>query len=241
MRYRGFEITSCYDTGIEWYNQQTGEDEICSGYFCEIYPAGDDQYANQLDAFCLAEGHEIADTTQGSLENGIIRYVDGHYGYLQEEKEEVRQKRTEELAGRLIGYLGETQEGAALYRILSRDIGMTDNEIRGMGYGALAPYFDREEYAKTIAEWMMDDGTESTLSGSWAVPFGNLQKRFGVDLKTDTDLRDRVSRVLYDQSDIVADFCMEEDRVRLDFFYSRCPHVYEHGAETAEPAMDQSM
>ena len=98
-----------------------------------------------------------------------------------------------------------------------------------------------EEYAKTIAEWMMDDGTESTLSGSWAVPFGNLQKRFGVDLKTDTDLRDRVSRVLYDQSDIVADFCMEEDRVRLDFFYSRCPHVYEHGAETAEPAMDQSM
>ena len=160
---------------------------------------------------------------------------------LQEEKEEVRQKRTEELAGRLIGYLGETQEGAALYRILSRDIGMTDNEIRGMGYGALAPYFDREEYAKTIAEWMMDDGTKSTLSGSWAVPFGNLQKRFGVDLKTDTDLRDRVSRVLYDQSDIVADFCMEEDRVRLDFFYSRCPHVYEHGAETAEPAMDQSM
>lgn len=129
----------------------------------------------------------------------------------------MRQKRTEELAGRLIGYLGETQEGAALYRILSRDIGMTDNEIRGMGYGALAPYFDREEYAKTIAEWMMDDGTESTLSGSWAVPFGNLQKRFGVDLKTDTDLRDRVSRVLYDQSDIVADFCMEEDRVRLDF------------------------
>ena len=88
MRYRGFEITSCYDTGIERYNQQTGEDEICSGYFCEIYPAGDDQYANQLDAFCLAEGHEIADTTQGSLENGIIRYVDGHYGYLQEEKEE---------------------------------------------------------------------------------------------------------------------------------------------------------
>ena len=99
MRYRGFEITSCYDTGIERYNQQTGEDEICSGYFCEIYPSGDDQYANQLDAFCLAEGHEIADTTQGSLENGIIRYVDGHYGYLQEEKEEVRQKRTEELAG----------------------------------------------------------------------------------------------------------------------------------------------
>ena len=28
--------------------------------------------------------------------------MDGHYGYLQEEKEEVRQKRTEELAGRLI-------------------------------------------------------------------------------------------------------------------------------------------
>ena len=89
--------------------------------FCEIYPAGDDQYANQLDAFCLADGHEIADTTQGSLENGIIRYVDGHYGYLQEEKEGgAPEAHREALAGRLIGYLGETQEGAALYRILSR-------------------------------------------------------------------------------------------------------------------------
>jgi hypothetical protein len=27
----------------------------CANEFCEIYPAGDDQYANQLDPFCLAE------------------------------------------------------------------------------------------------------------------------------------------------------------------------------------------
>lgn len=241
MRYRGFEITSCCDTGIERYNRQTGRDEICNGYFCEIYPAGDEQYVNQLNIFCLAEGYEIADTTQDSLESGIARYVDGHYGFLQGEKNEIRQKRTEDLVGRLIGYLGDIQEDEALYSALSGVIGMTDHEIQEMGYGILAPYFDRAQYAKTIAEWMMDDGTESTLSGSWVVPFGNIQKRFCVDLKTDTDLRNRVSRVLYDRSDVVADFCMEEDRVRLDFFYSHCPHVCERKDQEAEPAMGQSM
>lgn len=241
MRYRGFEIIPDEEDGMERYNPQTGQTEVCRGYACEVYAAEDAQYAHLLDCFDLAEGHEIADISQGSLESGIIRYVDGHYGYLQGEKEELRRKRTEELAGRIIRCLADTQEGAALYRTLSRNIGMTDNEIREMGFGVLEPYFDREEYARTIAEWMMDDGTESTLSGSWSVPFGNIQKRFCVDLKTDTNLRDMVSRVLYDRSDIVADFCMEENRVRLDFFYSRCPHVYKRNAHEAGPAMDQGM
>lgn len=63
MRYRGFEITSCPDSGVERYNSAKSRDEICEGFFCEIYPASDDQYANRLDTFCLAEGYEIPDTS----------------------------------------------------------------------------------------------------------------------------------------------------------------------------------
>lgn len=98
MRYRGFEIIPDEETGMERYNPYTGQTEVCSGYACEIYAADDAQYAHPLDCFDLAEGYEIADITQGSLESGITRYVDGHYGYLQGEKEEMLRKRTVEPA-----------------------------------------------------------------------------------------------------------------------------------------------
>ena len=57
------------------------------------------------------------------------------------------------------------------------------------------------------------------------MPYGNIANRFGVDLQTDGELRDMVSRQLYNRSDIVADFCMEQDKVTLDFFYVYCPYA----------------
>lgn len=239
MRYRGFEITSCPDSGVERYNSTESRDEICEGFFCEIYPAGDDQYANQLDTFCLAEGYEISDTSDAVLHAGIIKYVDENYYGLLESKNEVKQKRTEELVGRLVCWLGESESGAELYNTLSEAIGMTDEEIREVGFQSLAPFFDREKYAQTIADWLIEDGTESTISGSWVVPYGNIGKRFGLDLQNDADLRNMISRHLYDSSDIVADFCMEQDKVTLDFFYSHCPYVHEDEAENE--SIEQTM
>ena len=93
MRYRGFEITSCPDSGVERYNSAESRDEICEGFFCEIYPAGDDPYANQLDTFCLAEGYEIPDTSDAALTAGIIKHVDENYYELLESKNEVKRKR----------------------------------------------------------------------------------------------------------------------------------------------------
>lgn len=48
MRYRGFIITSCFDSGIERYNRETGKDELCKGYYCQVY-AGTS--TNVLDVF----------------------------------------------------------------------------------------------------------------------------------------------------------------------------------------------
>ena len=55
MRYRGFEITSTADYGITRIDKVTGENETCKGYYCEIYSADDDNYANLFDSFCLAQ------------------------------------------------------------------------------------------------------------------------------------------------------------------------------------------
>lgn len=79
MRYRGFIITSTSDSGIERYDRESSQDVLCDGYYCQIYDGDDDQYANQLDDFCIAEGHEIKDCSYGELERGIARYVDDHY------------------------------------------------------------------------------------------------------------------------------------------------------------------
>ena len=150
MRYRGFEITSCPDSGVERYNSAESRDEICEGFFCEIYPAGDDQYANRLDTFCLAEGYEIPDTSDAALTAGIIKYVDENYYGLLESKNEVKQKRTEELVGRLVCWLGESESGAELYNTLSEAIGMTNEEIREVGFQSLAPFFDREQMLQNM-------------------------------------------------------------------------------------------
>lgn len=237
MRYRGFEITACSDSGIERYNRAESRDELCSGFFCEVYPAGDEQYANQLDTFCLAEDYEIPDTSEESLADGIIRYVDKNYYALLESKNEAKQKRTEELVGRLVCWLGETENGAELYDTLSQTIGMTDEEIREVGFCSLAPFFEREQYAQTIADWLIDNGTENSFSGSWIVHHEEITERFGVNLKTDEELRNMVSRHLYNSSDIVADFCMDADKVDLDFFLAYCPYAHKHSPqEKAEQA-----
>ena len=158
MRYRGFIITSTPDSGIERYDRQSSQDVLCNGYYCQIYDGDDDQYANQLDDFCIAEGHEIKDCSYGELERGIARYVDDHYDDLVEEQQYYFAKRQSELIGRLVCWIGETESGEELYHTLSEVVGMKDDEIRAAGFTSLVPYFNREGYAQTIVEYLIDEG-----------------------------------------------------------------------------------
>lgn len=88
MIYRGFEITSCYDNGIERCDSVTGSMDICCGFFCDVYAADDDQWEKQIDYFCLGQGHEINDCTDQALEDAIVRYVDAHYDELRDASRE---------------------------------------------------------------------------------------------------------------------------------------------------------
>lgn len=127
------------------------------------------------------------------------------------------------MLGRLIGWIGEDQQGAELYDTLSNYIGMTDDEIRQSGYLSLVEYFDKDCYAQTIAEFIIAFGTENTLSGNRYIPFSLIARRYGVDLATDEEMLDKVCDCLYQHNEVVAEFEVENQEFNMLFFTDYCP------------------
>lgn len=169
MRYRGFNITYTTDKGVERENPATHRKDIRNGYYCEIYPGDDDQYANRIDSFCLAEGYEIHEWSDHEAEKVIRDYVDREYYSLKAANDEIISERREDLVGRLGCFIGESLYGYDFYEALSEDCCMTDKEIRDAGFLSLVPYFDKDGYAQTIAEYtrleqtITNDGLVSVL------------------------------------------------------------------------------
>ncbi|MBR2434025.1 MAG: hypothetical protein IKB22_00995 [Lentisphaeria bacterium] len=54
-------------------------------------------------------------------------------------------ERYKDLCGRLVCWLGETEEGAELYDTLHTEIGMTDDEVSELGFTSLASYFSEHQ------------------------------------------------------------------------------------------------
>ena len=238
MRYRGFEITSNADYDIHRMNRMTGDVEVCKGYYCEVYDAKDVGYVNMLDEFCLAEGYEISDCSYSSLVNGIAVHVDNCYNELIEMKSDNNGYRVYLLLGKVLCWLGENETGKKLYNTFSEVLGLKNEEILRHGFSSLVPYFDRNEYAETIADYLIDEGTQDTVSGNIHFPFSEINERFAVDLPTDKDMLDRISEHLYKQSDIVSDFATDED-FDLMFFTAFCPNCEDRFAEDDQsPTME---
>ena len=203
MRYRGFIITSCFDGGIERYNRETGKDEPCQGYYCQVYAGNDDMYSEQLDDFCLAAGHEIEDLSDAALKDGICKYVDGMLHELEEGMNFNKKARLADMLGRAVCFLGEFQSGEELYDTLADQIGLTDDEIREIGFTSLVPFFNRDYYAQTIAEHLIDEGTDNTHSGNYHFSFTEVNERFGTSLPSDREMLEKIVSSL--DSEIVAD------------------------------------
>lgn len=232
MRYRGFNITNCVDHGIERYDFDKREMKTYDGYYCEIYPGNDDLYANRLDYFCLAAGREIPDMSDQALEDAICKYVDDNISSLKEGRADAVSNRNANLLGRAVCLIGELQSGEELYNTLTDQIGMSDDEIRMIGFKSLVPYFNRDYYAQTIAEYMTDEGSESTSSGNYHFPFGEINERFGTELPSDKEMLDKI--VSSFDPDIVADIDITED-FDLMFCLAYCPNAEED--ETLTPQM----
>lgn len=224
MRYRGFIITSTHDSGVERYDTENSRDVICNGYYCQVYDGHDDQYANRLDDFCLAEGYEIKDCSDIELERGIAKYVDSMYDNLVEERQYHFSQRQNELVGRLVCWIGENESGEELYHTLSEVIGMTDDEIRAVGFTSLVPHFNREGYAQTIAEYLIDEGTKDTYSGNLHIPFTEVNERYGVELPSDKEMLELIRDALLKHGDIISDLQTSED-FDMMFYTMYCPYV----------------
>lgn len=221
MRYRGFIITSCPDKEI--IRNKIGSDsiDICNGFYCEVFAGNDCRYDDRLDYFCLAEGYEITDCSNDSMEKGIRMYIDDMYTKLTEAREDSISNRNALLLGKAICFIGEFQMGEELYDTLANHLNMDDDEIRKIGFISLVPYFDRHNYAKIIADYMTDIGTQSTQSGNWYFDFSEINERYGVNLPSDRDMLDKIVDCF--NRSIVADIDVTEN-FDIIFYTAFCPN-----------------
>lgn len=216
MRYRGFNINCT---------------PLDKDVLCEVF-AGNDAYENLLFEFMLYPGITISDDSKEAIENGVIKYVNEYYDTISERRDDDLSNRNATLLGRLVCWIGEFQSGEELYDTLSSDIGLTDNEIRELGFTSLSPYFDREDYAQTIAEYMTDAGCAFTHSGNWHFDFSEINKAFGVSLPSDKEMLDAIVDA-FDRN-VVSDIDTTED-FDLMLYLAYCPNADED--ETLTPQM----
>lgn len=229
MRYRGFIITSRFD---RWIKERTnGSAEECSGFYCQVYNGSDGLYENMLDEFELIIGKDIENMSDTELDRGIIGYIDEHYERLDEAVSDAISNRTADLFGRLLCYLWENENCEDFYVTLSQKIGMTDDEIRKAGFASLAPCFEKESYAQTIAEYLIDEGTASTFSGNYHFDYTEINERFGVALPVDNELLGMIVDHL--DTDIVSDVITGKD-IDIMFYTQYCPNVEDEETELTE-------
>ena len=174
--------------------------------------------------FTLAEGFDIRDCSNRELVKGIIEYVNEFYEDMRDGKGNILVDRKNDLLGKVICWIGESESGVELYHTLSEVIGMKDDEIREAGFTSLVPFFNREAYAQTIAEYLIDEGTEGTFSGNLHIPFSEINERYAVNLPADKEMLDLIRDALLEHSDIISDLETNED-FDMMFYTMYCPNV----------------
>ena len=237
MEYRGFHIDHSVPTVVDRWNPATRKVEPCVGYQCEVYDVRDRDRNDCLETFPLAVGHELKDISTENVERAIRNHIDEHAMYLDLMRNEVSVERRNFLIGILACRLGVNLEDGELYDWLSENIGMTDDEIRLCGLQRLAPFFDRETYAYTIAKYMIQRGTESTTTGNWHFGFDDLSERFGIDLKNDSQMVELIEQALWDQGEILSQIDIFDDDFDLMFYLNYCP--FSDRDELDEPDEEQ--
>lgn len=221
MRYRGFIVTSRFGRWTEEQDKLVVKKWF--SFYCQIYSGNDHQHKEMLEEFELVASRDIANMSSSELNRGIVRYIDTRYAYLEKAVGEMRSKRNSTLNRQLLYYLEKNMDGTALYNMLCNEIKMNDGEIQEAGLLSLAEYFDRESYSQMIAEYLIDKGTAETLSGDYHFNYGNINRRFGVQLPADTELLGLIEKNL--DKEIVSSSLMDNSEIDLTFFTQYCPNA----------------
>ena len=217
MKYRGFEVSmSCKDDKVN----------------CYIYTAEDKDHFHPIDEILLVIGKDISDTSEETVLPKIIGYIDKNISDLMIVREKARRNIIIDKLGQAVCYIGEQESGEELLDTLQEQLGMTEDEIREIGFTSLVPYFDKESYAQCIADYMTETGTTKSTSGNWHFSFSEINSRFAVCIPEDKELLDMI--VDNFDPDIVSDICVEED-FDLMFYLQYCPY-----AESGDLDMDMT-
>ena len=224
MQYRGFNIFTSVPTVIERWSKITRTMEPHIGVHCEIYDVHDTDHAECLDTFQLLIDQDIPNLHEESIEKAIRNHVDSNVMRLDLCRNEVLVERKNALIGELASRLGMTLQADELYDLLSENVGMTDDEIRACGFQSLASHFDRGAYAQTIAEHMIQVGTEYTTTGNWHFDFDTIRARFGVDLTRDAEMVSLIEDALYDKGEILSQIDIYDNEFDLMFYLNYCPY-----------------
>lgn len=207
MRYRGFIIESSADEDVA---------------ICSIFTAEDMNRQFPLDEISLTIGEDIDELSDQAVLPYAIEHIDKNILELLQLREEARNSLLYQGLGRAVCFIGELQSGEKLYDTLKSQIGLSDDDIREIGYKSLVPFFDKSSYAQTIAAYMTDEGTEQTESGNHHFSFTEINERFGTSLPGDHEMMDRIISAL--DSTIVADVDTTE-AFDLTFHLDYCPYA----------------
>ena len=238
MLYRGFTIDRSVPMVVDRWNPDTHKVEPVVGYECEVYDQNDVDRTECLDTFRLAVGFDIADISTENVDRAIRNYIDNHNVYLNLMRSESVADRKNAIIGKLASLFAVTLEPVELYDLLSRTVGMTDKEICDCGHRSLAPFFDREQYAYTIARFMIERGTENTTTGNWHFGFDDINERFGLQLQTDAQMVDLIEQALCDHGEIISQIDIYDDDFDLMFYLDYCPYSDRDELEDIEEDAD---
>ena len=206
MRYRGLEI----DYAI---------DDSTNAVAClRVYDGAD-----ALRNYCLFEVHNV--DVEGDISERIKNVVDTFYYDICTSRKALFPRRGREQLKKAIAYISGIMKNEDLYHVLKEQVGMTDDEIRSIGHTEMIPFFDRGSYAKLIAGFIIDYGTDFSTNGSYHICFKEIEDRFGVDLSNDEEMRNKVLSAF--DKDVVADVEATEDGFDMIFYTSYCPNYYE--------------
>lgn len=227
MRYRGFNIVFTYADHISKFDPSNRVWGQAPGYYCEVFSEADDSLCNPLDNFELILGDRLQTLDEDEVEDWITKIADKEIDEWRCNEAVTTAERKNDLVGRLVSFLGESEQGAMLYDTLHEQIGMTDDEIRECGFRSLSEYFDKPSYAQTIAEWLVKVGTENTTSCNMIIGFEKVNERYGVNLYEDEFLCDEIVEQLY-RHEAILDVVTDENTFDMNFGYLYCPHAEEH-------------
>lgn len=227
MRYRGFNIVFTYADHISKYDSSNRVWGQAPGYYCEVFSETDDSLCDPLGNFELLLGDRLQTLDEDEVEDWITNIADKEIDEWKLNEAVYYAERNNHLVGRLVAFLGESEQGAKLYETLHEQIGMTDDEIRECGFQSLSEHFDKASYAQTIAEWLVKVGTENTTSCNWIIDFAKVNERYGVNLYEDKSLCDEIIEHL-NRHEAILDVVTDEDAFDMNFGYLYCPYAEEH-------------